>query len=76
MSIEIVPDSWRMDAATVASAFKTAAIRAPDAIYCKSATGSLTYAQAAGAIQSLADELRADVQGRSAALILPNSKAF
>jgi len=65
-----------MDAATVASAFKTAAIRAPDAIYCKSATGSLTYAQAAGAIQSLADELRADVQGRSAALILPNSKAF
>jgi len=73
---EFTPDSWKMDAVTIASAFKAAAVQSPDAIYCKSATGALTYEQAAGAIQSLANELRADVQGRSVALILPNSKAF
>ncbi|EBA04055.1 long-chain-fatty-acid--CoA ligase [Rhodobacterales bacterium HTCC2150] len=65
-----------MSSQTIANAFKDAAMRAPDAMYCKTSTGSLTYGQAAGAIQSLADELRADVQGQVVALILPNSKAF
>jgi long-chain acyl-CoA synthetase len=63
-----------MSSQTIASAFKDAAMRAPDAMYCKTSTGSLTYGQAAGAIQSLADELRADVQGQVVALILPNSR--
>lgn len=65
-----------MDAPTVASAFKAAVENAPDALYCKSTAGALSYAQAAGAIQSLADELRNDVRGRVVALILPNSPAF
>jgi len=67
---------WKMTAETVAGAFKAAVQQAPDAIYCKSTTGVLTYAQAAGAIQSLAEELRPDVQGQAVALILPNSRAF
>ncbi|SPH27587.1 Long-chain-fatty-acid--CoA ligase [Ascidiaceihabitans donghaensis] len=69
-------DAWQMQAVTVASAFKAAAQHAPDAMYCKSAAGALNYGQAAGAIQTLADELREDVQGRAVALILPNSPAF
>ncbi len=76
MTEKHAPDGWKMEAQTIASAFKVAAERNPDAIYCKGSTGTLTYGQAAGAIQSLADELRADVQGRSVALILPNSTAF
>lgn len=67
---------WKMDVETVAGAFKAAVQRAPDAIYCKSTTGALSYAQAAGAIQTLADEIRPAVQGKAVALILPNSKAF
>ena len=67
---------WKMDVETVAGAFLAAVHRAPDAIYCKGSAGALTYAQAAGAIQTLADELRPDVQGKSVALVLPNSSAF
>jgi long-chain acyl-CoA synthetase len=67
---------WKMDVETIAGAFFAAATNAPDAIYCKTAHGTLTYGQAAGAVQTLADELRADVQGRAVALILPNSSAF
>ena len=37
---------------TVAAAFRAAAVRAPDATFCKSADGGLTYAQAAGAIHT------------------------
>ena len=65
-----------MTADTIASAFLSAVKNSPDAIYCKSAGTTLSYAQAAGAIQSLADELRSDVQGKAVALILPNSTAF
>lgn len=65
-----------MGSQTIAGAFKAAVEHAPDAIFCKSMGRSLSYAQAAGAIQSLADELRVDVQDRSVALILPNSTAF
>lgn len=65
-----------MDASTVAGVFKSAVERAPDATYCKSATGELSYLEAAGAIQSLADELRGTVQGKAVALIMPNSSAF
>lgn len=65
-----------MNVETVAQAFRAAVLRSPDALYCKSATGGLTYSQAAGAIQALANELRPSVNGRPVALILPNSKAF
>ncbi len=65
-----------MNVETVAGSFLAALQHAPDAIYCKSDAGTLTYAQAAGAIQTLAQELRAEVQGKPVALILPNSKAF
>tara|TARA_R110002110_G_scaffold414492_2_gene644689 strand:- start:4697 stop:6166 length:1470 start_codon:yes stop_codon:yes gene_type:complete len=65
-----------LDARTIAAAFTAAVKKAPEAIYCKTSTGALTYGQAAGAIQSLADELRAEVEGQPVALILPNSKAF
>lgn len=61
---------------TIAQSFRSAVQNAPDAMYCKSAMGGLTYAQAAGAIQTLADELRPLVRGRPVAVILPNSKAF
>ncbi|PIE14611.1 MAG: long-chain fatty acid--CoA ligase [Rhodobacterales bacterium] len=65
-----------MRAQTVAQVFADAAKRSPAKIYCKSASGTLTYAQAAGAIQRLADELRPIVKGKPVALILPNSNAF
>ncbi|MCX7566382.1 AMP-binding protein [Sulfitobacter sp. F26169L] len=61
---------------TVAAAFVAAVQSAPDALYCKSAVGQLTYAQAAGAVLGLADELRPAVQGKTVALVLPNSNAF
>lgn len=65
-----------MKARTIASAFKEAVQKTPDALYCKSTTGALSYAQAAGAIQALADELRPQVEGQPVALILPNSRSF
>ncbi len=65
-----------MNVETVAGAFIAAVQHAPDAMFCKSATGALSYAQAAGAIQALADELRPTVHGKPVAMILPNSKAF
>lgn len=65
-----------MNVETVAGAFLAAVQNAPDALYCKSVSGQLTYGQAAAAIQSLADELRPVVQGQPVALILPNSNAF
>jgi len=65
-----------MDADTIAGAFLAAVAQAPDTIFCKSAQGALTYAQAAGAVQTLADELRAQVQGKAVAMILPNSSSF
>lgn len=76
MSTKQTSESWKLDAPTIASAFKAAVKRTPDAIFCKSASGKLTYAQAAGAVQSLADELRPTARGRPVALILPNSRAF
>ncbi|MGB0411270.1 MAG: class I adenylate-forming enzyme family protein [Pikeienuella sp.] len=76
MTQDQTPAEWTVKHETVAAVFKAAVEKAPDAIYCKSAAGRLTYAQAAGAIQTLADELRPDVQGRAVALILPNSRAF
>lgn len=76
MTEEHAANNWKIESQTIAGAFLAAAMRTPDAVYCKSAGGSLTYAQAAGAIQSLANELRPTVQGRSVALILPNSRAF
>ncbi|MGB0505498.1 MAG: class I adenylate-forming enzyme family protein [Pikeienuella sp.] len=67
---------WVIQSETVAGVFKAAVELSPDAVYCKNAQDSLTYSQAAGAIQTLADELRPEVKGRSVALILPNSHAF
>ena len=65
-----------MNVDTIASAFLAAVNSAPDAVYCKTADGTLTYAQAAGAVRTLADELRPDVAGKAVGLILPNSSAF
>lgn len=65
-----------MNVESVAQAFIAAAQHSPNSIYCKSASGSLTYLQAAGAIQTLAQEIRPIAHGQPVALILPNSKAF
>ena len=65
-----------MEEQTVATAFRAAVLRAPDAIFCKSAEGGLSYREAAGAIDALAQEIGPQVQGRAVALILPNSKTF
>lgn len=67
---------WEINIETIAAAFLATAAKTPDALYCKSAGITLTYGQAAGAIQTLADELRPQVQGSSVAVILPNSAAF
>jgi len=67
---------WEIGDKTVAQVFANAARRAPDTIYCKSVSGALTYAQAAGAIQTLAGDLRPEVEGKPVALILQNSTAF
>ena len=69
-------NDWKLAEQTVAAVFRTAAINTPDGIFCKSVDGGLSYAQAAGAIHALADELQPSVQGRVVALILPNSKTF
>ena len=69
-------NDWKIAEQTVAAVFRAAAVQEPDGIFCKSVDGGLSYAQAAGAIHALADELRPSVQGRVVALILPNSKAF
>ncbi len=54
-----------------------AALRAhPDRLYCKSQDLTLTYAQAAGAIHALAQDLKPKVHGRTVAIVLPNSAAF
>lgn len=68
--------NWEIGANTVAQVFSNAVRQAPDAIFCKTAESSLTYDQAAGAIQTLADELRPTIQGKPVAVILPNSMAF
>ena len=68
--------NWQTNVETVAQAFRAAVEQSPDAIYCKGAAGALTYAQAAGAIQSLADELRPNVAKKPVAIVLPNSQAF
>ena len=65
-----------MGAETVAQAFLDTVHSSPNSIYCKSASGSLTYGQAAGAIQTLTQEIRPIAQGQPVALILPNSIAF
>ncbi|WGI23306.1 AMP-binding protein [Amylibacter sp. IMCC11727] len=67
---------WKLNSETVAGVFKATVQNAPNAPYCKSTDCALTYGQAAGAIQTLADELRPNVQGRPVAIILPNSSAF
>lgn len=67
---------WKMNVETVAQAFLAAVHKSPDAIYCKSAEDGFSYSEAAGAIQTLTNELRPLVQGQPVALILPNSKAF
>ncbi len=69
-------EDWRIGAQTVAQAFTAAVQKSPDTVFCKSQSGALTYRQAAGAIQTLARELRPTVNGKPVALILPNSKAF
>lgn len=76
LSQKDVLNSWGIADETIAGAFKSAVENAPDAIYCKTTTGILTYAEAAGVIQALARELQNDVKGQAVALILPNSKAF
>lgn len=67
---------WEIGAKTVAQVFANAVRQAPDTIFCKTAEISLTYEQAAGAVQTLADELRPTVEGQQVAVILPNSIAF
>ncbi|MEJ6708142.1 MAG: AMP-binding protein [Amylibacter sp.] len=76
MTDQELPDAWKMTVETVAGAFKTALVATPDAPYCKSVSGALTYGQAAGAIQFLSSELRPIVQNKPVALVLPNSNAF
>ncbi|WP_299417373.1 AMP-binding protein [uncultured Sulfitobacter sp.] len=76
MNIKDTSTGWKMDVKTIAGAFLASATNAPDAIYCKTAHGALTYGQAAGAVQTLANELGEQVRGRAVALILPNSSAF
>lgn len=67
---------WQIEAKTVAQVFRAAVVQAPDGVFCKTNAGTLSYAQAAGAIQSLAEDLRADVAGRVVAMVLPNSACF
>ncbi len=67
---------WEISAETVAQVFVAAVQRTPDAPYCKGPNGALTYGQAAGAVQALADELGDGICGQPVALILPNSNAF
>ena len=75
MKQQEIQAGWEIGAETIAQVFANAARRSPEAIYCKSASGALTYAQAAGAIQALAADLRPNVEGKPVALILPNSTA-
>tara|TARA_Y100000385_G_scaffold289411_1_gene358788 strand:+ start:7746 stop:9248 length:1503 start_codon:yes stop_codon:yes gene_type:complete len=67
---------WKIDADTISQIFLTSARNTPGAPYCKTASVELSYSDAAGAIQTLANELDTDLRGRPVAIILPNSAAF
>jgi len=73
---QITPQSWQVDFATLSGMFQDSAQASPDRMYCKSADVTLTYAQATSAIDALAQDLGADVRGRSVGLVLNNSAAF
>ena len=68
--------TWTIEHETITQAFAATVRTAPDTIYSKDSTRALTYQQAAGIIQTLANELRDQVNGKPVALILPNSTAF
>lgn len=68
--------AWKIDSKTISQTFLMSARNAPDALYCKTASIQLSYSDAAGAIQTLANELHPSIQGRTVAIILPNSAAF
>ena len=76
MTHDVTRPDWEVNSETVAQAFLAAVRKSPEAIYCKSSAGALSYREAAGAIQTLANELSSLVKGKAVALILPNSKAF
>lgn len=67
---------WSADFNTVTEMFRDAVRDHPERLYCKSEDITLTYAQAAGAIQAIADKLGTKARGRTVILLLPNSPAF
>jgi len=67
---------WQVAFATIAEMFRDTAQACPDRPYCKSSEVTLNYAQATSAINALAQDLGPSVQGRTVALVLPNSTAF
>jgi long-chain acyl-CoA synthetase len=67
---------WAAEFSSVIEMFCEAAAAHPERLFCKSEAVSLSYAQAAGAIQAVADDLGPAARGRDVVLLLPNSPAF
>ncbi|MGB1008261.1 MAG: class I adenylate-forming enzyme family protein [Thiolinea sp.] len=76
MTTESAEARWSVSFDTVTQMFCDALQAAPETLYCKGSAGELSYAQAAGAMQGLAQQLGTEVAGRTVALVLPNSTAF
>lgn len=67
---------WRVPQTTVLDMFLATAKACPDRCFVTSPNGALTYAEATQRIDALAHSLGPKAQGRSVALVLPNSAAF
>lgn len=67
---------WAVTFDNVTRMFRDAVEAHPDRIYCKTSEIALSYAHAAGAIEAVADDLGPKVNGRTVALVLPNSPSF
>jgi len=67
---------WAADFATVTQMFANSSKAHPDRLYCESSQATLTYAQAAGAIIAIVEDLGPQAKGRCVVIVLPNSAAF
>ena len=70
------PISWAVSANTVIELFDATVREHPDRVYVRCSDLSLTYSRAAAAVQSIAEELGTDANGKDVALVMPNSAAF
>ncbi|MEM7300091.1 MAG: AMP-binding protein [Pseudomonadota bacterium] len=67
---------WKVSFETVPAMFAQAVHNAAEKPFCKSGSGTLSYGEAALAVNGFAEWLGTNIKGRPVALVLPNSTAF